>query len=286
MPEFLTAPGAIAVATDLRRALAERLRGAVSTGEPPPARAPDDPGLFGHDSVARVVNADLGAMMVGGVASLLLQMLHPAALAGVWDHSDFRRDRQGRLKRTARFIAVTTYGSTEAAEATIARVRHIHDAVGGTLPDGTAYRASDPVLLRWVHVAEVWSFLTAHIRYRAPMMTVADQDRYVAEMAVVAERLGADGVPATRAALDAALRGFRPALRYDARTAAVARALLAGPEDASAAAHRLFVEGAFDLLPAWAAALHGRDRPLLARPALRLGVAGLSRLFRWALRPA
>lgn len=272
--------------TDLRRALADRLRGAVSTGEPPPTRAPDDPGLFGLDSVARVVNADLAAMMVGGVASLLLQMLHPAALAGVWDHSDFRSDRHGRLKRTARFIAVTTYGSTQAAEAIIARIRRIHDAVEGVLPDGTAYRASDPALLRWVHVAETWAFLAAHLRYRAPGMPVSEQDRYVAEMGIVAEKLGATGVPQTRAALEAALRAARPDLRYDARTAAVAKALMARDPGTPGPAHALLVEGAIDLLPAWAALMHGFERPLLTRPALRLGVAGLGGLFRWALKPA
>ena len=271
---------------DLRQELAKRLRATVSTGEPPPLRAPEDPGLFGHDSIARVVNADLAAMMVGGVASLLLQMLHPGALAGVWDHSDFRRDRHGRLKRTARFIAVTTYGSTDAAEGIIARVRRIHEAVAGTLPDGTAYRAGDPELLRWVHVAETWSFLAAHLRYRAPTMPRGDQDRYCAEMAIVAEKLGATEVPHTRAALDAALRRARPALRYDARTAAVAKTLLARTPDTPAAAHALLVEGAIDLLPPWAAAMHGLNRPMLAKPALRLGVAGLGQLFRWALRPA
>ena len=271
--------------TPLRRMLGDRLRASVSTGEPPPTRAPDDPGMFGHDSVARVVHADLTAMMVGGVASLLLQMLHPAALAGVWDHSDFRRDRHGRLKRTARFIAVTTYGSTEAATATIARIRRIHDAVEGTLPDGTAYRASDPELLRWVHIAETWSFLAAHLRYRAPTMPRAEQDRYVAEMAIVGEALGATGLPRTRTALDVALRDARPRLRYDARTAAVAKTLLTRSPDTPAAAQALLTEGAIDLLPGWAAAMHGLDRPLFAKPALRLGIAGVGQLFRWALRP-
>ena len=262
------------------------MRGTVGTGEPFVPRAPDDPGLFGHDSIARVVHADFTAMMVGGVASLLLQMLHPAALAGVWDHSDFRRDRHGRLKRTARFIAETTYASTEVAEATIARIRRIHEQVEGTLADGTTYSASDPVLLRWVHVAETWSFLAAHKRYRAPEMPLAEQDRYCAEMAIVAEKLGATNVPQTRAALDAALRSARPALRYDARTAAVARALLAADKGTPPAMQALLIEGAADLLPAWAAAMHGLDRPGLAKPAVRLGVAGLGRVLRWALRPA
>jgi uncharacterized protein (DUF2236 family) len=270
----------------IRRALGDRLRATVSTGEPFAPRPPDDPGLFGHESIARIVHADLTAMMVGGVASLLLQMLHPAALAGVWDHSDFRRDRHGRLKRTARFIAVTTYGSTEDAEATIARIRRIHERVAGALPDGTAYAASDPALLRWVHIAETWAFLGAHRRYRAPGMPIAEQDRYCAEMAIVAEKLGATDVPRTRAQLDAALVTARAQLRYDARTATVARTLLARTPGTPAGAHALLIEGAIDLLPAWAAALHGLDRPLLTRPALRLGVAGLGRMVRWALQPA
>lgn len=248
-------------------------------------REPGDPGLFGHDSIARVVHADFAGMMVGGVASLLLQMLHPAALAGVWDHSDFRRDRHGRLKRTARFIAVTTYGSTEAARATIARIRRIHDGVAGTLPNGTVYTASDPALLRWVHIAETWAFLAAHKRYRAPTMPVAEQDRYVAEMALVGDALGAADIPRTRAELDTALTRARSSLRYDARTAAVARTLLTRAPEAPAAAQALLIEGAIDLLPAWAAAMHGLDRPLFVRPGLRAGIAGAGHLFRWALRP-
>lgn len=100
-------------------------------------------------------------MMVGGISSLLLQMLHPAVLAGVWDHSNFRTDMHGRLPRTARFIAWTTHGGREEAEAVIARVRNIHDRVGGTLPDGTPYAANDPALLAWVHVTEATSFLNA-----------------------------------------------------------------------------------------------------------------------------
>ena len=272
-------------AEPLRQALGARLRATVGTGEPFPTREPDDPGLLGHGSIARVVHADFTAMMVGGVASLLLQMLHPAALAGVWDHSDFRRDRHGRLKRTARFIAVTTYGSTEAAQETIARIRRIHDKVAGTLPDGTVYAASDPALLRWVHIAETWSFLAAHKRYRAPHMRQAEQDRYVAEMALVAEALGATDVPRTRLQLDAALTGARPSLRYDARTAAVARTLLTRSLDTPAAAQALLIEGAIDLLPTWAAAMHGLERPGLAKPGLRLGVAGVGRVLRWALQP-
>src|ERR1700722_8457426 len=145
-------------------------------GEKPVVRRPD--GLFGPGAVAWRVHGDVTSMMVGGVSGLLLQMLHPAVLAGVWDHSNFRSDMHGRLRRTARFIATTTYGSKEDAKAAIARVRAVHNHVRGTLPNGRVYAANDPSLLAWVHVTEATSFLDAWIRYAEPGMLAADQDRY------------------------------------------------------------------------------------------------------------
>ena len=141
-------------------------------GEAPVPRRPD--GLFGPRSVAWRVHGDVTSMMVGGISSLLLQMLHPAVLAGVWDHSNFRTDLHGRLRRTARFIALTTYGGREEALAVIERVRAIHDRVGGKLPDGTPYQANDPALLAWVHVTETTSFLAAWRRYAEPGISRAD----------------------------------------------------------------------------------------------------------------
>ena len=132
-------------------------------GEKPVVRS--DNALFSRDSVAWRVNGDVTSMMVGGVTALLLQMLHPAVLAGVWDHSNFRTDMLGRLRRTARFIAVTGYADREEALAAIAQVRAVHDRIGGTLPDGTPFSANDPELLAWVHVSEMVSFLDAWIRY-------------------------------------------------------------------------------------------------------------------------
>jgi uncharacterized protein (DUF2236 family) len=192
-----------------------------SRGEAPVVRRTD--GLFGPKSVAWRVHGDVASMMVGGISSLLLQMLHPAVLAGVWDHSNFRTDMHGRLRRTARFIALTTYGGHDEAEAAIARVRHIHDQVGGTLPDGTPYAANDPALLAWVHVTEASSFLNAWRRYVEPGMSAVDQDRYFAEMARVAHGLGADPVPSNRVAARRLMESYRPQLREDARTREVRR---------------------------------------------------------------
>ena len=130
-----------------------------------------DDALFPPGSVIRRVHGDVTSMMVGGIAALLTQMLHPQALAGVWDHSDVHADMLGRLRRTARFIAVTTYGHRDKAEAAIAKVKAIHGQVSGTLPDGSAYRATDPWLLAWVHVAGAVNFLDGWRRYAEPAMS-------------------------------------------------------------------------------------------------------------------
>jgi len=275
------------IAHPLKRALIGRVRALFhdqARGEGPVRRSPD--GLFGPGSTIWRVHGDVTTMMVGGVAALLLQMLHPAVLAGVWDHSNFRADMQGRLRRTARFIALTTYGSREEAAAAIARVRRVHAHVRGTLPDGTPYAADDPRLLAWVHVAEAVSFLAAWRRYGDPRMPAADQDRYFAELALVGARLGADPVPRSRAEAQALIATMRDALRADARTREVARILLGQrpPSVAAAPVQALTFQAAIDLLPDWARRMHGLAGPGLATPAVRLGVRGVADTLRWAFR--
>jgi uncharacterized protein (DUF2236 family) len=223
-------------------------------------------------------------MMVGGVAGLLLQMLHPAVLAGVWDHSNFRVDMHGRLRRTARFIATTTYGGQAEAEAMITRIRGIHDRVRGTLPDGRGYFANDPALLAWVHVTEATSFLDAWIRYAEPGMSAADQDRYFAETARIALALGADPIPRTRLEARDLIKTMRPHLLCDARTREVARLVLTQPAPNIVAEplQMLAMQAAVDLLPAWARQLHGLRSRTLSRPLIRAGTLGIARTVRWA----
>ena len=243
-------------------------------------------GLFSRRSVIWRVHGDMASMMAGGVAALMVQMLHPAALAGIWDFSNFRQDLHGRLRRTAAFIAVTTYGPRAQAEAAIARVRSIHERVRGQLPDGTAYHASDPALLRFVHIAEADAFLRAWIRYREPWMSRADQDRYFAELAQISMALGAHDLPLTRPALAAALADARAHLRADARTRDVARCLIEQRPVSPAMApfQALTLAAGLDLLPRWARALHGLAPPPLAVPMVRAGTAGLGAVLRWAMR--
>jgi len=274
----------------LRDTIRDRLQAMVGTGGEGGidlTRPPGDDGLFGPRSAAWAVHGDFPAMMVGGVASLLMQMLHPQALAGIWDHSDWRRDTAGRLKRTAQFIAVTTYGATATAETLIARIRRIHDRVAGQTADGTPYSANDPALLEWVHVCEAWCFLAAYRRYRDPDFPAARQEGYHREMAGLALRMGAGAVPGTRAGVEAYFRAMRPSLVADARVAEV-RAALVGQESRAPgmmAAQTALMQAGIELLPPWAARMHGVEPSTLARPAIRMGARGTGAVLRWALAP-
>ena len=203
----------------------------------------------------------------------------------MWDHSNFREDMQGRLRRTARFMSGTTYAPTAQAEALIAHVRSIHAQVRGVLPDGTPYSADDPDLLTWVHVAGAWCFLAAYVRHRDPGLSLADQDRYFAEASATALRLGAVETPMSLRTAEAYLRDMRPALVCDDRTREVTRALLDQPwrNPTLASMGRLVFQAAEDLLPPWAAQMHGMSRSLSSGPALWLGVRTLGATLRWAL---
>lgn len=268
-----------------RHALVEQVRDRFNDrakGERPVQRSID--ALYGPDSVVWRVHGDVTSMMVGGLAALLTQMLHPAALAGVWDHSDVADDQLGRLRRTARFIAVTTYGQRDSALAAIEKVRSIHSQVSGTVPGGRTYRADDPALLAWVHVAGALMFLDGWRLYAQPRMSRRDQDSYFAESGEVARLLGADPVPQTRAAAEALVRQFRPQLRSDRRTIEF-RDLVLKPKAAGvadAAAQRLIGAAAVDLMPDFARGLHGLRAPILARPLVRPAVLGLASTLRWA----
>jgi len=190
----------------------------------------------------------------------------------------------GRLRRTARFIAVTTYAERELATAAIEKVRAIHDHVQGVLDDGTPYRASDPHLLAWVHVCETIGFLDAWIAYGEPGMSLAEQDAYIQQAGRVARALGADPVPETRAQVEELLRQFLPELRTDRRTRSVARMVLSQPSPSLAAspAQHLLMQAAVDLMPDWAKTMHNRRLHWPAKPLVRAGTSAITRTLHWA----
>jgi len=245
-----------------------------------------DPGLFGPQSISWQVHGDFPSMLVGGISALMLQLLHPLALAGVWDHSNFRHDLLGRLRRTSQFISGTTFGSLRDAEWLIDKVRTIHLQVVGTAPDGRPYAASDPDLLTWVHVAEVSSFLAAHLRYRNPQLPRAQQDAYYNEIALIAERLGARDVPRSCAEVEAYLQRLRPQLQCSARSLEVVDILLRAPAPSRLAepVGKLMLKAGIDLLPGWAAQMLNLEQSALERRMVRLGLARTAPLLRWAMR--
>ncbi len=269
----------------LRRALIGRVRDRFNDrgrGEQPVQRSAH--ALLPPNSVAWRVHGDVTSMMVGGIAALLVEMLHPLALGGVWDHSNVANDMAGRLRRTARFIAVTTFGEASQAIAAIERVKNIHAHIQGTLPDGTPYRADDPALLAWIHVAGSLCFLDGWRRYGEPGMSGADQDRYFAEVAVIARALGADPVPVSRGEAERLVDRFRGELRVDERTHAFRKLVLDAPalKRSEAPLQKLLMTAAVDLMPDYARAMHGLRPILVGKPAVRAATFGLAGTLRWA----
>lgn len=253
-----------------------------SKGEAPVIRSDD--ALFPSGSTIWTVHGDVTTMMIGGVAALLMQMLHPAALAGVWDFSNFREDMHGRLRRTARFIAVTTFAERTDALALIERVKAIHAKVQGILPDGTPYAADDPASLAWVHACETRCFLDAWQSYGNRRLNVVEQDRYVEQAGHVAEMLGATPAPRTIAELDALIGTMQADLHVDARTREVARLTVTQPaiDPASAPIQKALIAAAIDLLPDWAKQLHGfGERPIIT-PIAKTGSLAVAQMLRWA----
>ncbi|GAA4791879.1 oxygenase MpaB family protein [Streptomyces ziwulingensis] len=229
--------------------------------------AAGDPGLFGPRSVTWQAHGD-PMMWIAGIRALYLQALHPRAVRGVLQNSDFRRDAWGRLLRTADFVGTTTYGTTDDAERAGARVRKIHRLLGATDPEtGERYRVDEPALLLWVHCAEVGSYLHVLRRSGFPL-TDPHADRYLAEHRHSARLVGLDprSVPADRAALAVYFEGVRPELAGGPEAREVDDFLRRPPvHPLLTPARRLLWRQVADLaygsLPPYAHDLYGRPAP-------------------------
>jgi uncharacterized protein (DUF2236 family) len=258
-----TIPQSLAARLDaLQRQLGEALFARIAGPQGPANRArfaAPGPRWFEPDRPIRRVHGD-ASMFPGGLLALLLQSLHPQAMIAVAQHSDYRADPWGRLQRTSTFLAATSYGPAEDAQRAVDRVRAIHRRVTGTGPDGRPYRADDPHLLRWVHVAETDSFLRCHQRYGARPLDPAGCDGYVADTARIALALGVPDPPRTQRELAAALDAYRPELRATPEALDAARFLIWKPP------LPLIARGPYGLLAATAVA----ELPGWARQELRL----------------
>jgi uncharacterized protein (DUF2236 family) len=247
---------------------------------------PGDPGLFGPGSMVWRVHAELPSMLIGGISALMLQTLHPLAMAGVEQHSDFRDDPFSRLRNTSEFIAMTSFGSTAGAAAAIARVRSVHVHVKGRAPDGRRYSAGNPALLTWVHVALVHSFLSSYQRYSGTPMSTLQEDQYYDEYARVAVKLGAREVPRSRRALTAYLREMRPQLVATKAALDTVDFLMKPPgrTPAERVLYPVLAQACVDLLPPWARRQLAIPEPPPVQSAIVRRAAGaVGMLMRWGV---
>jgi uncharacterized protein (DUF2236 family) len=224
-------------------------------------------------------------MFIGGMRAILFQSLHPLAMAGVAQHSDYRNDPWGRLQRTADFVAATSFAPAEVAQQAVDRVRAVHSRVSGVASDGRAYSASDPHLLRWVHIAEVDSFLRAHQTYGAHPLDAAGCDQYVADMAVIARKLGVPAPPTSLRGLRDQIAQYRPELRSTAESRDAAKYLLIEPplEIAARIPYSLIAAAAIAILPTWARAdLRLPWLPLTERAIVKPIGSLIATTIRWA----
>ena len=218
-----------------------------------------DAGLYGPHSMVWRVHAHFTAMMVGGLSSLIVQSLHPRALAAVWDHSNFRGKLKERLGRTAYFVAATTYGSEALAMGVIQKVNTIHARISGVDLNGQPYVANEPGLLKWVHLVEAWSFLAAYQHLSKQALTPAQCEQYMAEMSRVGHLLGAQDLPLTQTDTEAQLGAYQSSLAFDERAQEIVQVIEAYPTDwFDQPFMNLVMQTAMDIMPGWALALMGR----------------------------
>jgi uncharacterized protein (DUF2236 family) len=303
LAQFTALSGAVArvplrlvggMAEPARAGLSRDVRRAIGVTEQPPALCMDPAASYlPPDGVARLVHADLPTMLIGGISALLVQTLHPLAMAGVAEHSNYQEDPLGRLRRTASFVATTTFGTAQEAERAIAQVHRVHRRVNGVAPDGRPYSAADPELVTFIHAAEMSSFLESARRFGPRSLSAAQCDRYYAEVAPVALALGAAWVPRSTDEMDSYFRRIRPEL-YAGRQAIQARDWLrrgVARRPDERAVYAVLLSAAISILPRWARRELGLSAPVPLDLLIdTVGVIPLTRAvslaLRWVTTPA
>ncbi|WNB87167.1 oxygenase MpaB family protein [Cellulomonas sp. ATA003] len=280
------------VTDEVRTRIGDALFARVAGPEGPEARdrihGTPGPRWFPEGSAIQRVHGD-ASMFIGGLRALLLQSLHPQAMAAVAAHSGYRGDPWGRLARTSTFLATTTFGTADDAAQAVAVVRAVHERISGVTSDGLPYAASDPHLVRWVHVAEAHSFLAAHQRYGAEPLDAAGCDEYVAQVAVVGRALGAIDPPTTLAELVDQLRAYSPELRATTEAHQAARFLLVSPPLPWAARppYVALAAAAVAMMPRWTRRpLRLPYLPVAEDTVVRAAGHAITRTIRWALGAA
>jgi uncharacterized protein (DUF2236 family) len=249
---------------------------------------PGDPGLIGPDSMSWQLHSDIASVVIAGIGSIVMEILHPSVMAGVQDLSSYREEPLRRGRTTFGYVITTTFGSTQAATRLINAVKRMHGKVTGIRPDGVPYRALDPELIGWVHTCIPWGIMTAYSRFNRPL-SVDERNRYLAEQAVIGRMGGAGRIPETVAELEEYVDAMRPKLGVNQQTLEFFDFLLSmpfgppAPGPLSGPAHRFQVEAGMSVMPGWARRMTGFETSqaahrLLHAPTLRT----YARTIRWA----
>jgi uncharacterized protein (DUF2236 family) len=226
-----------------------------------------DPGLAGGPgSISWEVNGDLASVTAAGSAAIVMEVLHPSVMAGVFEQSTYRTEPLNRARNTLGYVLRTTFGNTAAAESVIARVKKVHSHINGTRPDGVPYRALDPELIGWVHTCIPWAIMEAYSRYRRPLST-EEKDRYLAEQAPIGLLGGAEWVPTSVAELDDYAERMRPVMGMNEQTRSFIGFLVGDSDGEFRQGARKQLEGrlnlaaSMSLMPKWARHLTGTYLP-------------------------
>ncbi len=277
-----------------RTRLQENLARAIEAGggrhdEPAIYAGPaGDLGLVGGpQSISWEIHADLASLVLAGGGAVLMEVLHPSVMHGVYTQSAYRQNAARRARNTLGYVLRTTFGSAPAATAVIERVKQMHARVSGTRADGVTYRALDPELIAWVHTCIPWAVMTAFERTRRPLSRT-EKDRYLREQAVIGRMGGADWVPETVDELLAYVERMRPQLAMTAQTVEFL-AFLEGRVDhdqvgrAEQLDRWLGMRASMALLPEWAQRMTGTHTPsLLERGCITPFGRFRTKLVRWA----
>lgn len=247
-----------------------------------------DPGLAGGPgSISWEINADLASLVLGGTAAILMEVLHPSVMHGVYTQSAYREDPLRRARNTLGYVLRTTFGSTPAATGVIERVKAMHARVRGTRDDGIAYRALDPELIAWVHTCIPWAVMRAFETTRRPL-GVEEKDRYLKEQAVIGRMGGADFVPESVRELEDYVLAMRPMLAMNGQTSDFLGFIEGRIDQAPVSARERFdrwlsVRASMRLMPEWARRMSGTHLPAaIGRFVLDPGDRLKARIIRWA----
>jgi len=242
----------------------------------------ETPGWFTNQDPIWTVNSD-PSLLIGGIASLFIQTLHPLVMAGVADHSDYETDTLGRLHRTGRFIAATTFAKEEIAQQSVDIVNKIHLKINGQAPDGRTYSATTSDLLNWVHVTETYCFISAYQKFGPKKISDTDADLYVQQMGMISSKLGVQDPAQSMPEITAQLNQFESECEYKEQAKETIKFLI-NPQVVPKPlkpAYALVVVSALSLLPLWARKLMLVPLPPLITP---IGVYPAAKILSSALR--